>query len=411
MKWKDKLKFVRQNVKKNRMRTFMTVLATAMSCAFLIIIASVGFGVQKTVVDELTADALVTEIDIHSRIDSDFGQITLADIQYFESLDHVKAVTRSNFTGLTMEDDDDTTSDASIFGEITAMEALKQSGKLELAYGKYPEKENEVVVGAHFSDVFSERAFRNIEDTQQWLDKTINIMVTGESTTMEVKIVGIIEEPKKEWVSSEQIVIDELLLLNHGVSLGDSQQYDNVKVYMDHVKYVEETNKAISEAGYFTYAVISEIEQFSSFFFIFQAGLIFVGVIAIIIASIGIYNTMTMAVTERIQDIGIMKAIGSHPSTIRQLFLIESAYIGFIGAIIGTSVSYLLSKMVNVAMPVLLELAIERQPPEDFIFSYIPLSLVIIAVTICIGIAIISGIRPAMRATRVDVLKALRRDI
>jgi acetoin utilization transport system permease protein len=117
---------------------------------------------------------------------------------------------------------------------------------------------------------------------------------------------------------------------------------------------------------------------------------------------------MTMAVTERTQEIGIMKAIGASPSSIRSIFLLESSYIGMIGTIIGTLVAYLISSVVNLIIPMFLQ---QQGDNMDFVFSYIPLSLVLIAAAISIGVAILSGMRPARRATEIDVLKALRRDI
>lgn len=104
---------------------------------------------------------------------------------------------------------------------------------------------------------------------------------------------------------------------------------------------------------------------------------------------------MTMAVTERAPDIGIMKAIGANPKTIKQIFLLESSYIGIIGAFIGTIVAYVISIVVNIALPMILEMAFSQETPEGLQFSAIPWSLVVIAVTICLVVTILSGTGPA----------------
>ncbi len=70
---------------------------------------------------------------------------------------------------------------------------------------------------------------------------------------------------------------------------------------------------------------------------------------------------MTMAVTERAPDIGIMKAIGANPKTIKQIFLMESTFIGLAGALIGTAVAYLISFLVNVGVPMILEQISKRK--------------------------------------------------
>ena len=106
-----------------------------------------------------------------------------------------------------------------------------------------------------------------------------------------------------------------------------------------------------------------------------------------------------------------MKAIGANPKTIKRIFLLESSYIGLIGALIGTVVSYGISYTVNFAIPLIIKQAFGQETDLDLIFSDIPLILPIICIVICYGVTIISGFRPAQRATKVDVLKAMRREV
>ncbi|RKJ12055.1 ABC transporter permease, partial [Butyricicoccus sp. 1XD8-22] len=155
----------------------------------------------------------------------------------------------------------------------------------------------------------------------------------------------------------------------------------------------------------------NEMKQVNMVFTIMKIGLILVGTIALIIASIGIYNTMTMTVTERAPDIGIMKAIGANPSIIKKIFLLESIYIGLIGAFVGTVVAYGVSFAVNFSLPLVVESMFNESPPKNLLFSYIPWTLSLISIAICLIITIFSGWRPAQRATRVDVLQAMRREI
>lgn len=64
MRFKDQVHFIRRNMKKNRLRVFMTVLATTMACAFLVVLSSVGFGIQKTITDITMSQQIVTEINV-----------------------------------------------------------------------------------------------------------------------------------------------------------------------------------------------------------------------------------------------------------------------------------------------------------------------------------------------------------
>lgn len=102
-------------------------------------------------------------------------------------------------------------------------------------------------------------------------------------------------------------------------------------------------------------------------------------------------------------------------------FLIVLASVGFglqksivdelAGAAIGIVVSYALSIAVNAALPVLIESFVEEKLPAGFRFSLIPPVLTVLAAAISLGVAVLSGARPARRATRIDVLRALRRDV
>ncbi|MEH7478489.1 macrolide ABC transporter permease, partial [Bacillus altitudinis] len=64
MKFRDQVKFIRRNMKKNRLRVFMTILATTMACSFLIVLASIGFGLQKSAQDEIMKQQIITEIKV-----------------------------------------------------------------------------------------------------------------------------------------------------------------------------------------------------------------------------------------------------------------------------------------------------------------------------------------------------------
>src|SRR5690554_2086819 len=246
-----------------------------------------------------------------------------------------------------------------------------------------------------------------------------------ETKSFEVKIVGVVEKPNRDWQTNTQVYISEGLLTEleafTGTSnaspfahdeyyeLKDFRTFDEVYIHTDSVQYIKDLTTFLTDNHYYAYSVANEINQINILFNVAKAGLVFIGTIAVLIASIGIYNTMTMAVTERAPDIGIMKAIGANPKTIKQVFLLESSYIGIMGAVIGTAVAYLISFAVNLGIPLIIESIFNESLPEGFKFSVIPLSLIVISITICLLVTIISGARPAKRATQIDVLKAMRR--
>lgn len=87
MRFKDQVHFIRRNMKKNRLRVFMTILATTMACAFLVVLSSVGFGIQKTITDMTMSQQVVTKVSVMGK-EGD-KPIKKADL---EKYDHVRSV-------------------------------------------------------------------------------------------------------------------------------------------------------------------------------------------------------------------------------------------------------------------------------------------------------------------------------
>ncbi|MFN7250129.1 MAG: ABC transporter permease [Anaerobacillus sp.] len=439
MRLNDQFKFIRKNMKKNRMRVFMTILATTMGCAFLIVLASVGFGVHKSITKEMTDYQILTELRVHGKeVDGEFSGIQEEDIEKLKELDEVSAVvSRVHVYGdLSAEVDGISTQTNTI---LTNMEE-EMKANFELSEGRVPQSKNEIIVGSHFAKVllteeqikqqqlFYEKGEGELPSgyTGDLLGQELTFTMTkeeeGNITTEQLQftIVGISKLPSRDWMEDRALYIsneyNQQILMNTTVMEEELEHrkrhpFDEVKVYAASVNEIEDLSKSLKEDGYHVYSISDELKGINLFFTALKAGLIFVGTITVIIASIGIFNTMTMAVTERTQDIGIMKAIGGCPSFIRKMFLMECAFIGIVGSVIGVIISYVISFAANFIIPMILEAVTDTNGPIEFTFSHIPLSLVLIAASISIGVAILSGLRPAVKATNINVLSALRREM
>ncbi|MED4205115.1 ABC transporter permease [Neobacillus mesonae] len=448
MKLRDQFRFVQQNMKKNKTRVFMTILATAMGCAFLIVLASVGFGLQKSVVKEMMEQRVVTQIDVHGKEvkEGGFRPINKKDIPTLEKIKDVKAVTRrirleqeSNYKIGNYQGGQETF--------VTNFPAEIKAG-FELSAGRLPKADNEVVVGYDFPlNIGTTDEVDDLYDNKGHVKKKYRYPETliGKNLEMTVKqlkkgkivekkinvtVVGIGKKPTREWMQDNSVFISEKTLKEierftgtpRGAMLSADEKllenpdsyediYDEVKIYANTMEAVQGIVDQLKENKFENYSIVNELKQVNTMFTIAKAGLIFIGTIAILIASIGIYNTMTMAVTERAPDIGIMKAIGAHPKTIKRIFLLESSYIGLIGVVIGTVVSYGISYAVNFVIPLIIKQAFGEELPAGITFSDIPFILPVICFVICYFVTILSGYRPAQRAVRVDVLKAMRREV
>ena len=123
-----------------------------------------------------------------------------------------------------------------------------------------------------------------------------------------------------------------------------------------------------------------------------------IGAVSLIVAAIGITNTMVMAIYERTREIGIMKVIGASLRDIKLLFLTEAAFIGFAGGVLGIITSFLMSLIVN--------LVATKQASE--MTSSIPVWLYLSAVAFATVIGVLSGYLPAKRAMKLSALTAIK---
>ena len=126
--------------------------------------------------------------------------------------------------------------------------------------------------------------------------------------------------------------------------------------------------------------------------------------VALTVAALGMFNTLTVSLLERTREVGLMKAMGMKSSEVQELFLTESMIMGFLGGILGIIGGWFAGKAVGV---VLSFFAIFRG--VGFVdISYLPFSFVLIVVLLSLLVGIATGIYPARRATKISALDALR---
>lgn len=424
MSFKDQIDFIRQHMKKNKLRVYMTVLAATMGCAFLIVLASVGFGFHKTITDEMMSTQLLTEVTIYGREDGD--KISTADQQKMRELENVKAVvSRSRVDGVTSISMDDRTGEGQV--QLTNLKE-EEKANLALSEGKMPTEPNEIVIGYDFAQNLLTESEAELapesEDeiptgyTGSMIGKTISLEITpftedkSDPKVWDFVVTGVAKDPSKDWQMDFRVLIDESYRTEfHEFAQPKVGSPIEVYVYADDFQHVGAITDTLKNDGYNVHSITEEIGRKDLFFTALKAGLIFIGTIAVLISSIGIFNTMTMAVTERTREIGVMKAIGANPKLIQRLFLIESIWIGALGTIIAVTLSYGISYLANWIIPKILNI-VAKEGLEDIsvTFSLIPWQLVAIASFISIGVAMISGWRPARKATKIDVIQALRQE-
>ena len=180
--------------------------------------------------------------------------------------------------------------------------------------------------------------------------------------------------------------------------------YNSAQIYVDDVDNVTKVQKELADMGFQVQSQIDWLESSKQQSDMVQAVLGGIGAVSLFVAAIGIANTMMMSIYERTKEIGVMKVLGCDMGNIRNMFLIESGFIGFMGGVLGIGLSYGVSLLINkfVGAQALTGMAgdLSRVPPW--------LSLAAVAFAIFVGMA--AGFMPAMRAMKLSPLAAIRNE-
>ncbi len=184
----------------------------------------------------------------------------------------------------------------------------------------------------------------------------------------------------------------------------DNSQYERVQVKVNRIEDVEAVQETIKAMGHQTYSLTDILTSMKETSRMIQMILGGIGAISLLVAAIGITNTMIMSIYERTREIGVMKVIGARLTDIRKLFLIEAGLIGFAGGLLGVGISYLISMGLN-------RIGASFMGPDSITkMSVIPFQLALMAIGFSTLIGIIAGYSPARRAMKLSALEAIRNE-
>lgn len=180
--------------------------------------------------------------------------------------------------------------------------------------------------------------------------------------------------------------------------------YDSAQVFVDDMDNVTDVQKVIADMGYQVYSRMDWLEQSKQQSQMVQAVLGGIGAVSLFVAAIGIANTMMMSIYERTKEIGIMKVLGCDMGNIRDMFLIESGFIGFMGGAVGIVLSMVISMVINRFASTQVLTGMEGD------LSRIPLWLNLAALAFAVFVGMAAGFMPATRAMKLSPLAAIRNE-
>jgi len=185
---------------------------------------------------------------------------------------------------------------------------------------------------------------------------------------------------------------------------GSPRTYDSLTVRVKSPSLVKSVEDAIQHMGYGTFSLLDATKSLRLVFAVFDLFLGIFGSLALAVASLGIVNTLVMAILERRREIGILKALGAADRDIRRLFFAEAGVMGLLGGIFGVTLGWLIGTALTFGTNVYLR---KRDlPPIDL--SSVPWWMVASAIAFSVVVSLAAGIYPASRAAKLNPVEALR---
>lgn len=181
--------------------------------------------------------------------------------------------------------------------------------------------------------------------------------------------------------------------------------YNTLTVYTDSMDHVTELQTTINGMGYSAYSDAEWIQQEQKTMGYIQLVLGGIGAVSLLVAAIGIANTMMMSIYERTKEIGIMKVLGCDMHNIQGMFLVEAGCIGFIGGVAGLLISYILSGVINMVAN-----SMGGEAGLSGGISYIPPWLAALSLIFAVLVGMAAGFFPSLRAMKLSPLAAIRNE-
>lgn len=379
-----------RSFRNNRLRTFLTILGISIGIGAIFFLVSLGYGFQKLILERIATSDSLLSLDVTQENEAiKINQESISEISQIENVSAVSPV----ITQETQISSDDFITDAkiSIVGpEFFSLEAINtKKGN----FFNQEDVDKMVITSAALN------LLNLTDDNYSTKEVTVNIQEErgdGEIKNYEKKflIKGIIDDEYevKAYISNSSVA--DINFFN----------YSKLKVKVSSDDYIESVREAIIGKGYYVSAISDLVEQANQIFRIAQATLSLFGIVALVVSAIGMFNTMTIALLERTQEIGIMKTLGASSFDIWKMFLSESILISFSGGALGVIIGYLGGMAVNIGINILAR-SFGGMQVELF---YTPIWFVLFIITFSIFIGLVTGFYPAKRAAKLNPLDALR---
>jgi len=379
------------------LRTFLTILGVGVGIGAVLFLVSLGYGLQNLILSQITTTDSLLSLDVRTGSSEllSLQEKHVKDIRGMEKVDEVsRAVNLSSQISRK-----DLTSNSVV--KAVDPNFFRLNGTLA-QYGRVlnSSDKREAVISSAGAKLFNMDPKDIIGEE---ISLTLFLSHKDEEGFEEIevkdreekyKIVGVVEDNNDNYVYVPRQTLSDLNI----------NKYNLLKVKVVKDAYMEEVRQDIIEKGFLVSSLSDTIEQAKKIFQVVQIVLALFGLIALAVSAIGMFNTMTVSLLERINEIGIMRAIGITTRDIRKMFLLESIIMGFLGGVGGVLIGYVGAELANFGINILAQ-KFGGQALDLFFQPYWFVVFIIVFSTI---VGFITGIYPSIKASRLNPLNALR---
>lgn len=381
-----------ENIRGNRMRTLLTVVGIAVGISTIIFLVSLGYGLQEFSVKRISSLDALSTIDVSQGKTASFklDQETIDKISKIPNVDKISPILSLGGKA--------TYGDKKTDLVITAVNAdFFNYEDVKIAEGGlFTDDENKVMASSALVKTLG-------LDNQSILGKKLALSIlmpksdkNNEAFDLELTVAGVVTDN-----SSSFAYVPQKLFVS---KLNDSTVYTALKVKVNDQANLAGVKKEVETTGFAATSVADTVAQISQVFGIIRIVLALFGGFALLVAAIGMFNTMTVALLERTRDIGIMKSIGVSNKDVYSMFLTEAIMIAIMGGVLGVILGYLVSSLINVVISWVAHLV--GVDAVTLFATPLWFALVVLGFSVLVGTS--TGLYPARRAAHINPLDALR---
>ena len=397
MKWIYILELSWRNLMNRKIRSILTISGVVIGIAAITFLISIGYGFERMTTSKISTKDTLFVFDVNLE-NSDLSVISEENSAKISNLDNVEKLE----PGLSLAGK---LSNGKVKTDILVNGYNNQFLKLNdvrmFRGQEYSDMDkNKVIVTTGVLKAF-EVATNDYKSNQYDLEILANhdlspTLQSGDVKTIEkVDIIGVIDDDQTSYVVMPYRELKSIMAAN---------SYNVAKVKVKDKAILTETKTKVENMGFGTNYIGDTIQQIASFFLVFRYIIGGFGFIAMLVAVLGMFNTLTVSLLERTREVGVLKSNGAVKRDIWRIFLSEALVISIVGGIFGIIFGIFGGEMANLVFNRLAE----QKGSEPVDFFYTPLYFIVATLLATFVVGFLTGYYPSKRATKINALDALK---